>query len=625
MLNPLSLGLALATGYLASKKLKRNTNPEIKKSEKKPEKQPEPKEEPEKFKSIEEKKAEILRIENAITDLSQDVPGNRKALQSLLRTAQKKGLSNLIDQTKYTGALNALKQLNDTVPQLPGQPPALRGKDPFIHNNLVPFLKGNSTQNVSGTGIRSGNYQAVQDGSPTQRFLNTYSGVNNIDWKSKATRQEGQLFSPDERGPQNVFGNPVQRMDVERLIDPLAKRHDLKPTESVKVGPGIGTSPDLAAGTDGFHWGMWRPDRDNYNAINATYKEATEAPDPRGGRHQTLTKGPTDFTYSGGLGNPKGTMDSKETFAAEEQTGAAFVNKRINTYVTDSNRTPMPDQAPKQAHPLETDYLDRKEPNREQEPPYTGNERGPYPKSMWGQRESREGQKNNVALSRKALDRDKNFRPEHGSRSTLIAKRDPWVAHQTQRGQSVPIANYRNPYSGSTVAPNNDLKGTQRGNENTVLPGSQPAKGYKQDLQDSARTTMRETTNFAYEGNPANRADRHKMRYEEDSQRNNKRALLLPEGRPVVEGNKTLSDIKTRVGEYKVRTTLREDYRTMHETKSFVTDRNIPESTVRDTKLLEAKNDSGYNRVRNMSAVTDVKPSLGDDTRAPFITMGPRV
>jgi hypothetical protein len=127
----------------------------------------------------------------------------------------------------------------------------------FLHNNMVPFYGSEVKQNMAGTGISSGNYidgtdvnSGYDDTTPNQTLLATFTGMDDT-WMHK--RETGPFFSPAETQTGWVYGMPLFRPDMDRYTESLNNfRHDLKPIESIQVGPGLNIDPSIPA-SGGFH------------------------------------------------------------------------------------------------------------------------------------------------------------------------------------------------------------------------------------------------------------------------------------------------------------------------------------------------------------------------------------
>jgi hypothetical protein len=135
----------------------------------------------------------------------------------------------------------------------------------FVHNNMVPFYRGDSTkQNMAGTGVASGSYVDGSDvpgnitgvnsgfdySTPWQTQLATFTG-NDDTYLHK--RETGPMFSPAEQQTGWVYGTPLFRPDDDRYKQGLSNiRNDLRPVEPEMVGPGLNLDPSIPA-SGGFH------------------------------------------------------------------------------------------------------------------------------------------------------------------------------------------------------------------------------------------------------------------------------------------------------------------------------------------------------------------------------------
>jgi len=543
-------------------------------------------------------KAEAKRLDDLITGNIKKLPYNLRRLQGALVEVKAKGLENAVPNFRVAvAAIEA--QRKHTLK---------RETDSLIHNNMVPFFSGNHSGTTVGTDLEEGNFTTSKE-SAIQPILNTYTGVQNLDWKSKTSRDpETTLFKPQ---PNRVFGKSIERPANDRLLDTQTKRPDLKPTQTIRVGPGIGVPSDQTAGKHGFH-DSWRPTDhiSGYNPIDAVKKEGIEAPDPREGRNPLSNSGPTSVSFAGGLGD-------SDSFTQSSSNGSAFVNKKCNTYVTASNRQTMSNANPKKMPTIEdTKYDHRGETHRGQSAPYVGNERAPNPMHS----NDMTNKQSNIRITQKGTDREQFLRPNHGGGFSKISGSTSLYLNETSRGQSAPVANWSNPGAGTHYTDQSALKTTLRGGEsNPVLPGSRPNTGFSTLPQDSAKSTIKESTNYSYSGNPSNRSAKPIYNIANDSQRNNKRAFLEPSDRPVPEGAKTQADLKTMVGQYRVKTLLPTDNRKMHHNGNFQIGRNFGESTVRHTKTLVSNRETLPGHTFKNEGVD--RPI---DTKSTCFTTGPR-
>jgi hypothetical protein len=130
----------------------------------------------------------------------------------------------------------------------------------FTHNNMVPFYGSKIRQNMAGTGVSSGNYTygkekgfvnaGFDDTTPNQTLFATFTGMDDT-YMNK--REVGPMFSPAEQQTNWVYGMPLFRPDMSQYSQSLNNmRNDLRPIESVQVGPGISLDPEVPA-SGGFH------------------------------------------------------------------------------------------------------------------------------------------------------------------------------------------------------------------------------------------------------------------------------------------------------------------------------------------------------------------------------------
>jgi Family of unknown function (DUF5899) len=126
----------------------------------------------------------------------------------------------------------------------------------FQHNNMVPFFGSKVTQSMAGTDVKQGNYidgVTVDTGTdkttPYQTKLASFTGIDDT-YLSK--RESGPSFSPAEQQQNWTFGQPLFREDSDYYTRSMTKRNDLKPVQSEMVGPGLNLDPRIPA-SGGFH------------------------------------------------------------------------------------------------------------------------------------------------------------------------------------------------------------------------------------------------------------------------------------------------------------------------------------------------------------------------------------
>lgn len=207
----------------------------------------------------------------------------------------------------------------------------------YIHNNFVPF--GNVKQNMAGTGVSTGNYTLSNSGAagsvnsgfdektPYASKLGQYTGRDALKPNKSDAHQPGSMFAPNERNEGNVFGTPLNRPDADRFTNPSGRRHDLKPCESVQVGPGLGLAADVPG-----RQGLYDTTRVENRDLAATTTRGQENKQIIPGKDYAKSQGPASFA-SGLLGN----LDSSAEGFGQERGDKAFVSKKCNTFVTTEN------------------------------------------------------------------------------------------------------------------------------------------------------------------------------------------------------------------------------------------------------------------------------------------------
>jgi hypothetical protein len=132
-------------------------------------------------------------------------------------------------------------------------------KDAFTHNNMVPFVGGK----ISG---------ALYDNKFAENVLDNMIGSG-----SQMIRKEeiAPLFKPEEN-VQYTFGAPVQTDFLQSRVNPGMNVNNVKPFESVMVGPGLGQG-FTSNGSGGFNSGM--EDREQW--LPKTVDELRVATNPK--------------------------------------------------------------------------------------------------------------------------------------------------------------------------------------------------------------------------------------------------------------------------------------------------------------------------------------------------------
>jgi len=166
-----------------------------------------------------------------------------------------------------------------------GNPPAdylinatKRPVEDFLVNNMVPFFKGNGTnQDMRGTGVSQANVNSDNFNlgnnfsSPNYHTLATFTG-NDDTYLHK--REAPSFFSPLEQRNRNTIPGEDpsgQRPLRDRYTTSILTKNDQKPFESIQVGPGINIDGDLPNDGQGFNSGLTTKIRpNNVNAYRLT-------------------------------------------------------------------------------------------------------------------------------------------------------------------------------------------------------------------------------------------------------------------------------------------------------------------------------------------------------------------
>ena len=144
----------------------------------------------------------------------------------------------------------------------------------FVHNNMVPFFRGNGTgQSMESTGISQGNinYDKYNTGTdnltPNYSKLATFTGSDNT-YLHK--REVPGMFSPTERLTHNTIpgkGADSERPNLDRYKTSILHKNEQKPFESIQVGPGIAIDASEPNDGQGFNAGLSTQIKpNNYNS-----------------------------------------------------------------------------------------------------------------------------------------------------------------------------------------------------------------------------------------------------------------------------------------------------------------------------------------------------------------------
>jgi hypothetical protein len=127
-----------------------------------------------------------------------------------------------------------------------------RPVDHFSHNNMVPYYGSNVTQNMHATGVPQAgdnndcevNYSGFSNKTPFRGKLERFTGCDEM-YQHK--RELGPMFSPAEQQTGYVFGSPAFRPNLDEYQQTLTVRNFETPVEKIQVGPGIGLDPSVPA------------------------------------------------------------------------------------------------------------------------------------------------------------------------------------------------------------------------------------------------------------------------------------------------------------------------------------------------------------------------------------------
>ena len=128
----------------------------------------------------------------------------------------------------------------------------------FLNNNFIPNRKAD-TQNMNGTGIRTGNFTPEDynmGGDPGQFMSRMDAGFGpGCDPTYMHKRATGPRFSPSENATW-IHGRPDIRPDLDRFKMNIRNKNFESPCEKIfYVGPGTGVDPSISA-SGGFNAGL---------------------------------------------------------------------------------------------------------------------------------------------------------------------------------------------------------------------------------------------------------------------------------------------------------------------------------------------------------------------------------
>lgn len=334
----------------------------------------------------------------------------------------------------------------------------------YIHNNFVPFGSKN-TQNMAGTGVRNGNYthgSTTKDGvinagfgnaTPYTQKLGHFTGRDELRPRKSDAHAPNQRFLAHESQRSNVSGGQVFRPDNDRYANPTGKRHDLKPVEAVRVGPGLGIPANQPHHGGGYQ-SYYRPEA--REITSKTTSRGTEKTVYVPGKDQA-SAGKGYAAYAPGLKS-----QSLEAFT-QTKGGSAFVNKKCNSFVTTQNREAIGTTSQAQAETKRADHTHRGDTLRSQETNYVGPGGSEVVKTA-PLSQSYMSDKHNIHSARES--HTYAMGNGHYGNGTTMNQNSNWYVNGTDRGEV--------------------------GNSHVGFAASEVSSGTRK-FGDSARTTLRES------------------------------------------------------------------------------------------------------------------------------------
>ena len=381
----------------------------------------------------------------------------------------------------------------------------------FTHNNFVPFIT-KSTQNMAGTGVQSGNYNhsdithkdhintGFSNETPHATRLGIYTGRDITNPRKSIAHKPSNLFNPNETKQTYINGMPVTRPEENRY-EISTQRHDLKPCEQIRVGPGLDCGEDSPA-CDGYH-NMYRPEQTYITKVMTNRSNKNNA--PSGSRHYT-TKGTSNYAQDIGSLD----ISEEENFTQNGNKSNTFVSKKCAPHTGRNGSIKFTTNWSNQDRAV----MDRNENSRNQENMYIG------PSIFENSKSQLVNESYNID---NGIFKDNNTtelpgRTGHAHMNNGHSDKKYWYAN-----------------------------GTARGLENThVLPGSMQGTGHTDHTQDKFKTTIKETTIGESKGNAYfGRGQEESGGFYNATFGNNK---PLASSNPNPSGPNTLADPKTRVG-----------------------------------------------------------------------------
>ena len=511
----------------------------------------------------------------------------------------------------------------------------------FVHNNFVPFFSGRHTQNMVGTGVSSGNWKSGNDASTITQMRN-HTGEDPFIKPQRSSRNpETAIFKPGELTVDNtVWGAPLSRPELDRYVDITNSRPDLKPTEHIRVGPGLETDPAKNVHDRGFH-DFYRPIDDAKRKINGTYVEGMAQQDPRKGKAQSGGKTSGQMPYAGGV------LAGTEGFSQEAQQkyqGKSFVVKKCNEGGA-MNWEQLPTSGPGRTRPTgeyNTEQLLRGETQRGQA---TRNILEHYPGLKTGEvkrhTEKYSGenpQQHNIKLYKMGKDRELHTReglPTGMVGNQIISGHDSgpgrFYANETYTdNRQLPVLNVTNTageYGAHMVSQrvsqvaNTTNRQLQTSSQTEFSQyGARGNMGHQGSIGETNVKTHRASANSDNINHGGMHVPKIQVFQKDEGERSNLRAGTLVGDRPHKTPANILGSVKTRVGSFKLND-LRSDAETKDRpqanTARLQNEWKQGDNTVRDTKMVENYSDprTGMNLAKgyNISFLKDSRNGCKTD------------
>ena len=566
--------------------------------------------------------AEFLQVRLA-TMLSEGTLADVKAVCKQIEDA---GLQEAISD--YQRAQNIINSVPNPCgkPQIVSDPTRYQNQplSDFIHGNFVPFFSGRHTQNMAGTGVPSGNWDNLND-SATVSNMSKQNGSDPFTRPSRSTRDpESRVFDVKELGPDaTVWGAPLARPDLDRYTNTSNSRPDLRPTESIQIGPGLNIDPNKNVTNRGYH-DMYRPLDDAERKINSKPKIAVEAPNPAKGKFAGGLKTTGQIPYAGGL-KPgiiedfTGSINASDPDLVAKYQGGGFVVKKCNDGGA-KDWEQLPTRGPgntRETGEHMTQQLLRGETQRGQDTPninthYPGMQTGEvkHHKSVEGDLVGgQNGLNHNIKFFKTGIDREKTLpqgNPGGALGNSVIAgitggPASYYVNDNFKNHQQMPMLNVTGTAGemgakrvAMRVGQDTNTTNRQLQSSAAVELGKYGARGgfgHQNTYEDDMKAGHRETTSTSVVNAGGYHVSKKMNDYGEDSQRNNLRSTTLTDDKPQQGRTNILSSVKVRVGGFQLndmRSSADVADRPQAHTAKGQRNWKVGVSNVRDTKLVES-------------------------------------